>query len=171
MGWADAIVLDWQPGEVHVLHRTRADFARGQEAMWPYHAAGAAPEDEREMVLETVTATVHAVVLDIVAELVSNLEAEVGAVVVGNMRRIPLEKVLESSRLFHTAEGAVYQRAIGGALDALGVPCSRVKFDEAESHECWEAVSALGKEIGPPWRKDHKFAGVAAWVAAEAATT
>src|SRR5436190_1295734 len=80
--------------------------------------------------------------------------AAVGVVASRGVKYMSLDKILASTRSLHAAEGAVYQDALRGAAADLGLPCVTVGFPQAENHERWSEVSALGKRVGPPWKKD-----------------
>lgn len=170
MGWADAVVLapvEGGEGAMVVTDRRRLNLRPAGALAFPYHAAMEAPPEERAGVIAAGLDAAESAATDALASLGADLGFEtVGVVISRGIRHAPLEKVLASSRLFHMAEGAVYQQALRGAAANLGLPCTTVAFNDAEDHELWPAVSALGKSIGPPWRKDQKFAALAAWLAA-----
>lgn len=169
LGWADAVTLAVAGGGAEVRDRRRLELRPAGGTVFPYHAAQEAlPEDREEMIAAGLQAA-EASATDALADLLADLGFwGVGVVVSRGLRHIPLEKVLASSRLLHAAEGAIYQRALRNAAANLGVPCSVLGFNEAEGHALWPAVSVLGKQIGPPWRKDQKLAALVAWLAAGA---
>ena len=80
----------------------------------------------------------------------------------------PLEKILASHPLLHTAEGELFRDALRAACRECGLPLTVVKERELftrASERIERHVAAMGKGIGPPWRQDEKFAAVAAWLA------
>ena len=168
MGWANAVVLTGVPDEPVVVDRRDVQLRpRDGGIGFPYHAAADVPPDEREAVLAKGMRDTELRATDVLMELAADVEADAIGVVIGRgVRRIPLDRILASSQLFHTAEGEVYQLALRGAATNLGLPLSTVTFDGAQEHEAWDIVGGLRKQVGAPWQKDHKFAAVAAWVAA-----
>ena len=171
LGAADAVTLTGIPDDPIVVDRRSIDLRpKGQHGAYahPYGLAGDAAPEDRARVLQEGLEITELAATDALLHLTSELGIEAGGVVVSRdvLLRIPIDRVLASMSLYHTASGAVYQRAMRGALDNLGLPCTTVEFSVAESHQVWPLVSALGKQVGPPWRKDHKFAAVAAWLAA-----
>ena len=168
LGWANAVTLRGVPDEPVVIDRRDVDLRPEGVLAHPYGAAGDAAPEDRQRVLQEGLDACELAATDALLHLTSELEIEAGGVVVSRdvLLRIPIERVLGSASLYHTASGAVYQRALRGALDNLGLPCTTVEFGVAEGHDVWPAVAALGRQVGPPWRKDHKFAAVAAWLAA-----
>lgn len=171
MGWANVVALSGVPDQAVVVDRRDLPLRPESGIAFPYHAAADVDEDERDEVVaagrHAAAASASLALADLAAEI--GVEA-VGVVVARGVNKIPLARVLASSRLFHMAEGAVYQDAVRTAAADLGLPVTTIAFADAESHPCWETVSALGKALGPPWRKDHKFAATAAWAAALAST-
>jgi hypothetical protein len=87
----------------------------------------------------------------------------------------PLEKILASHPLLHTAEGELFREALRVASAACGLPLVEVRERElftraitelgATHEQIQRHLAAMGKSVGPPWRQDEKFAAVAAWLA------
>ena len=87
----------------------------------------------------------------------------------------PLERILTSHPLLHTAEGELFRDALRSASRECGLPLTTVKERELLTRAIAELrlpagalerhLAAMGKGIGPPWRQDQKFASVAAWLA------
>lgn len=166
MGWANSVVLTVSDIGAEVHSRDDVDLRPTGAPAQPYHAAAEMAPEERDAVLARSLEETEAAAVDALSDLLGDDVRAVGVVISPGVRHIPIERVLTSSRLLHMAEATVYQQALRGAAAALRLPCATVTFAQAEEHELWPAVAGLGKAIGPPWRKDHKFAAVAAWVAA-----
>ena len=87
----------------------------------------------------------------------------------------PIEKILASHPLLHTAEGELFREAVRRGCGECGLAVIAVKERELferlgtamglSADEAQRRVSAMGKEIGPPWRQDEKFAAAAGWIA------
>jgi hypothetical protein len=128
-----------------------------------YHAAqlmesGAARFVKRSTeVVGTHTADVIGTVLD---ELAARRVRVTGAAVVGREVELPgpLEKILASHTLLHSAEGALYRGALVDALDDHGITCTLVPRDDLGDVA---SLASFGK-VPAPWRKEHKDAALAA---------
>lgn len=171
MGWANSVVLTLDGRQAQLRSRDEVDLRPATAPAHPYHAAAEVPPDEREAVLSRSLEETEEAALEALSDLLAEGIGAVGVVISPGVRHIPMEKILASNRLLHMAEATVYQQALRTAAATLRLPCSTVTFAQAEDHELWAAVTALGKTIGPPWRKDHKFAAVAAWVAGSRAAS
>ena len=128
-----------------------------------YHAAqlmesGAARFVQRstKVVAEHTGAEIAAVLEDLTARGVTVS----GAAIVGHDVELPgpLDKILASHTLLHTAEGALYRGAIVDALDDRGVACTLVPRDQLTD---FQPLEQFGK-VPAPWRKEHKEAALAA---------
>ena len=130
----------------------------------PFHLAQGLPLDEAERLIarsedeavERATADLRRLVDD---ELRAR-ELRVAAVgVAAKAYRLPssLDAILRSHPLCHAAEGKLTNDALVAAATALGLEVT-VLTDGAIAPE----VDALGKVVGPPWRKEHKLAATVA---------
>jgi hypothetical protein len=166
LGWAHAVAVEvGEAGAPVVVSRDELRVAP-RFRIFGYHAAMDADPTEREAVIAAAGERAVEAATELLAEALADHDADVVAVVVGRgVRKIPLERVLASSQLFHTAEAEILQRGFVEAAATLGVPCRRVTFADVEAHESWAQISSLGRVVGPPWRKDHKHAATAAWIA------
>ena len=166
MGWANAVVLAAANDTVVVRSRSEVDLRPGDAPVHPYHAVARAPVDVRERLVAEAIEDAEATAIGVLGDLLADDIEAVGVVISPGVRHTSLDRILASNRLLHMAEATVYQQALRGAAAALCLPCVAVPFAQAEAHELWPVVEGLGKTIGPPWRKDHKFAAMAAWLAA-----
>jgi hypothetical protein len=79
--------------------------------------------------------------------------------------------LLSSHTLVHSAEGDLYRTVVVDAFDRHGitlepVPRSAVPARAAQAardgEDAGAIVSAIGRAAGPPWRREHKDATLAA---------
>lgn len=166
LGWALAIVVaSDRDGRPLVVARDELRFTAGDGA-FAYHAAmDAAPEERASVIASGEERAADAATELLGACLADHDASPVGVIVGRGVRRIPLDRILASSRLFHTAEAELLQDAFVEAARRLSVPCTRVPFDAAESHAQWDDIGKLAPTAGRPWRKDHKLAATAGWIA------
>ena len=169
LGWAMAVVVGADgAGGPAVLARDELRFAAADGA-FAYHAAMDAERSERDAVVAREAARAADAATNLLADACERHgAATVGLVVGRGVRRLPTERILASSQLFHTADAEVLQDGFTEAARRLSLPLVRVTFAAAEADEAWNAISALGKSAGKPWRKDEKLATTAAWAALRA---
>lgn len=165
-GSAVAVVID----DLVVVGRWELDLTQGRVPAQIWHAASevAMPQAEA-MVRQAVD-----VVTDVATREIRDLLAETGGVaalgvVVGDY---PLPEsvsaILASHALMHAAEGQLYRNALLDAATLLGQPGTAVPRRQAESRLAGDLagiIETMGKAAGPPWRKEHKLAAVAALTA------
>jgi hypothetical protein len=172
LGWALAVFVDVSGPEPIVVARgeARLDPAGG---IFPFHAAMQAEPADRDEVIAEASARALDAATDALADLLEETPlpegvdvVEVVGVVVGRgVRRIPVDRILASSQLLHTAEAEVIQVGFVESCVRLGLPVVRVPFADLESSPVWPLVDGLAAQAGRPWRKDHKHAATAAWLA------
>ena len=74
----------------------------------------------------------------------------------------PLEKILASHPLLHTAEGELFREVLLWAAKQCGLPVTGV-CEKSLDAATLQRIRSL--RIGPPWTQDQKFATVAAFIA------
>jgi len=87
----------------------------------------------------------------------------------------PLEEILESHALIHTADGELFREALADACAQCKLPLQRVKEKKllAEAtHSLGQTeptlvkqLAELGQTFDAPWTQDEKLATLAAWLA------
>ena len=170
LGWALAVYVDAAPDDPSmpfVVGRGEAHLDP-TGGIFPFHAAMDVEPAERDEVIASTSSRALDAATDALAELLDEAPSEVdviGVVVGRGVHRIPIDRILASSQLLHSAEAAVIQIGFVEAAHRLGVTVSRVLFADVESDAIWPAVDGLAGQAGRPWRKDHKQAATAAWMA------
>jgi hypothetical protein len=179
-GWGVLVAVSGGPHAIEILARRRIVTADPEMpgAIQPYHYAMnlKLPESERHLANCAAVSTRLAVAAigDLVAELNTRDFHIVGsAVLLASGRSLPpLEKILASHPLIHTAEGEFFRHTVSQACEDLQIsvtPIRQRELDERAKAAFGNAASrvlgsiaSLGKTIGPPWTKDHKTAALAA---------
>ncbi|MGA2578357.1 MAG: hypothetical protein ABSH24_20265 [Bryobacteraceae bacterium] len=189
-GWAAAVAVveagtgrgPRQGGPSAILRRRIEMADRGTPGpSQPYHAAVGLDIREAERHVAHCAARAAALATAAIRGIVEDLRrlgcrtAGCGLLLASGRPLPPLERILASHPLLHTAEGELYREALRAASRECGLPLTTLKERElleraaaglhlpAERIE--RHVAAMGKGIGPPWRQDQKFAAVAAWLA------
>lgn len=186
-GWAAAVALvqaSAAPADAPVaIVRRRIEMRERGAAgpSQPYHAAVGLEIREAERLVGDCAARAASLAATALRGIVEDLR-QLGHPVVGcgllmaSGRPLPpLERILASHPLLHSAEGELFRDALRAASRECGLPLTTVKerelFPRAAADLRLPAgrierhVAAMGKGIGPPWRQDEKFAAVAAWLA------
>jgi hypothetical protein len=89
----------------------------------------------------------------------------------------PLEKILASHALIHTADGELFREALLHASASCGLQEFTMKEKElldragqvlrVKPNELMRRVTELGRPFGAPWSQDEKFATLVAWLASK----
>ena len=164
-GWAVVVVVDRSQARPRVLHRDRIELVRDLPAN-VYHRAVELTLDEAEALVDAVRneadAAAHAAVAGLIR--VHGVTA-VGVVTGGTRLPDSLAPILASHALVHAAEGELYRDALIDAATDAGVavhltPTAALDGDDLAPAR--EHLASLGRELGPPWRREQKDAALAA---------
>jgi hypothetical protein len=179
-GWGVLVAVSGPPHAIEIPARRRIVTADPDipGAIQPYHyAMNLKPSESDEHITNCAVASTRlaaAAIADLIAELNASHYRVLGAaVLLASGRPLPpLEKILASHPLIHTAEGEFFRRTASQACEHLQIPVTAIKqrdLDERAKAAFGKGASgvqgtieSLGKTIGPPWTKDHKTAALAA---------
>lgn len=175
-GWAALVAIAGVPGKFQVLLRRRIELLpRGDSVpRFVYHkAAELRPSDAAELVSRAEAASEESA-RTAVKEVLAHLGALTIVVKAGGIpcssRPVPtdLSAVLRSHPMIHTAEGALFQRAVTSACQACGLAVISVREREVwrsvstswslKEEEMRTQVDGLRKSVGAPWGTDQKTA-------------
>jgi hypothetical protein len=179
-GWGVLVAVSGAPHAIELLARQRIVTADPEMpgTIQPYHYAMnlKLPESHKHLANCAAASTRLAVVA--IADLVTELKARhyhvVGsAVLLASGRALPpLEKILASHPLIHTAEGEFFRHTVSQACEDLQISVTAIRQRQLEERakaafgnaasRLQETIASLGRTIGPPWTKDHKTAALAA---------
>jgi hypothetical protein len=129
----------------------------------PYHAAAGLPLPKAEALLRAAIESSRGLALEALSAAIKWLGSrghEVAAcgVILGSGKALPpLEKVLGSHPLLHTAEGEMFRDVLLWAAKECRLPVTGVREKDLDPASL-ERVGSLGKLIGPPWTQDQKYA-------------
>jgi hypothetical protein len=135
-----------------------------------FHAAAElTPPDAEALVRRAVQAVDEAATREL-RDLLTELGGAAGVGIVVGDHPVPesLAAIVASHPLMHAAEGQLYRDALLDAATVLGRPAVSVPRRRAEARLAGDLagrIRTLGKDAGPPWRKEQKLAAVAALVA------
>jgi hypothetical protein len=180
-GWSTLVAVGRDRDRLRVVHRAQLKIAPAGLPAQVYHAArevdaGAAAE---------LVAAVASGAADLAGERLGAAIAALRAsghhpVAAGSPvgeASIPAElpRILASHALLHSAEGDLYCQALGQGVARHGLRMSLIPVRDLAAraaHELGlsdrslrEELAALGRELGPPWRRDEKDAALAGLLA------
>jgi hypothetical protein len=136
----------------------------------PYHAAADLPLASAESLVRKAIESSRALALDAVSTIINALQSQghdvAGCTVLrGSGNALPpLERILASHALIHTAEGGLFRDALVWAARECRIPVTCVREKDLDAGAL-KRIEPLGKGIGPPWTQDQKYATVAALIA------
>lgn len=155
----DAVTLTGKGPDLGVVDRR---VVRTRESQ-PYHEAQGVAIEEAERIIATALDESIARATQDLRALVDEL-AKAGvtvsrAGVIARDYRLPhtLAATLRSHPACHGAEGQMTRDALLAACDAVGLEVFATPLEPIEAR-----IDAVGKLIGPPWRKEQKLAATAA---------
>jgi hypothetical protein len=179
-GWGVLVAVSGAPQAIEILARRRIVTADPEMpgAIQPYHYAMNLKLPESDKHLANCAAASTRLAVAAIGDLVEELNARhfhiVGsAVLLASGRSLPpLEKILASHPLIHTAEGEFFRNTVSRACEDLQISVTAIRQRELDERakaafgnaasRVLGSIASLGKTIGPPWTKDHKTAALAA---------
>jgi hypothetical protein len=172
-----------------IVHREHVTLLEDASVREPYHAAavlvGGSVGPDAERALDEARALIASVERAAAAAAVAKIRGYVSLLgpiaavgVVGGRRPLParLPQRLASHARWHASERELYEQAIIRGATSAGLPVTTVPaagslFTHASQVlgvVLEPSLAAIGKSIGPPWKKTHKEATAAALVALKA---
>jgi hypothetical protein len=157
------------PEAPRILDRRRIVIADSElpGSKQPYHAAAGLPFARAQALIENAIESSRALALEAISASIKALttkghEVATCAVVLGSGKALPpLEKILTSHPLLHTAEGEMFREVLLWAAKECRLPVTGVPQKSLDARSL-QRIDSLGKLIGPPWTQDQKYATVAA---------
>jgi hypothetical protein len=128
----------------------------------PYHAVMTLPWPEAEVAVRPLASAIEKVATRVLAALLKEV-GDVRAIGVVGAPPKDLARIGNEHIRAHGAEGVLFRRVLEVAARRNGVACRG--FSEKELGPANDAIKALGKIAGPPWRADERAAATAAWLA------
>ena len=182
-GWTTLVAVSLEKNEPVVLHRDRVHLVKTFDFKFrqPYHTAEKLPGNQARDFVSRMAAEACQLALNALCEVEETLvksghRLSGSALILASGKTLPpLEKILASHALIHTADGELFREALcrGSAQHKLPVFVQKEKEligraveDLSISEKVLMAkVTNLGKPLGSPWSKDEKFATLVAWLA------
>jgi hypothetical protein len=155
------------PPDVRLLARTHVDLVSDDLPAQAYHAAASLPPAQAERLVQRWAEEALSSAAACFAELM--VDGRVMAVgIAAVVRPVPdLDVVLRSHPLLHLAEGQLAREVLAEAATRAGLPVHYLDPKGSHDPAAVERTVALGRIAGPPWRKEHRMAALAALAALE----
>jgi len=187
-GWAALVIVAGAVDSPRLIDRRRiviADLAIPGSKQ-PYHTAERLPFKQAERLVTHCTERSRALARQELRAAVehaqnSGLEVTGCGILLSSGRPLPdLAATLASHALIHTAEGELFRSVIADASREMNVPVTGVKERDVlarasavlgkSATELQSYLQRMGRELGPPWTEDEKYATLAAWLALAASS-
>ncbi len=182
-GWTALVALSVSKGVPRVLARQKVHLVESftYKFRQPYHTAKRLSPDEGRAFVARVQSEARRLAYRAIRDLQGSLEAQgyrlarCGLVLASGRPLPPLPQILASHALIHTADGELFRGALLHAGARCGFGSATVKEKELlneasrilrlKPDDLTRRIADLGREIGPPWSQDEKFASLIAWMA------
>ena len=182
-GWAALVGLKLTDSQPQVFARARPELVESftYKFRQPYHTAEKLPFEQASRFISGVEIEAKRLAQKAIRSMQLDLRT-VGCELthVALMRASgrplpPLDRILASHALIHTADGELFRNALMHAAEDCKLKAFAIQQRELvytgcnilgfKSEGLRVRLTALGKSIGPPWSQDEKFAALAAWLA------
>jgi hypothetical protein len=181
-GWAAVVVLGTSHANPRVLARSRIDMVdkSAPESKQPYHAVESLHLEQAAELVSRYRASAEDMAYAAVRALAAQLAARgarmtsVGVLDSAGRKGSSLASILASHSLIHAADGDHFRQALAGAAERSGLKVRRIRARDLEAEAeaglqkpaalLRDAVTGLGRQVGPPWGSDQKMAALLAWL-------
>jgi hypothetical protein len=168
-GWAALVAVAGTIDAPRVLERRRIVIADPEMpgSKQPYHAAAELSFPQGEALVARAIESSRAWAVEAMSAAIKSFRSQghevagCGIVLGSGLALPPLEKILASHAMIHTAEGEMFRDVLVWAAKECGLPVVVVREKSLDAASL-KRIDSLGKLIGPPWTKDQKYAAVAA---------
>jgi len=176
-GWAAAVTVAGSKSSPVVGHRGRIELADGAPgSRQPYHAAEKLPLAAAQALIGRCRKSTWLLARRALDEITcAHPIGGCGVLLASGLPLLELSRILASHALIHAAEGEFFRQAITEVSRERGLPVRAVKERELldicaaelklSPDKLQKRLADWGRALGPPWRKDEKYAALAAWLA------
>ena len=176
IGWAEFVTIGIQNKRPTILDRRRVELVEPGIPSAPYHHEGLElPLPEATKIIARTRKSIEDHCRRALSQAISYYKVNGIVLQESPMKQLPsvVAEVLASRRITCAADGMMYRESLVDAGTQLGLEVSRYprKSDEVTAAAqslgvARTAVAALitnfGREVGPPWHKEHQLAAASA---------
>jgi len=181
-GWAAAVVVCGPLNAPVVVERKKIQLVKTFSYTFrqPYHTAEKMERPGAAKFIRDVQTEAKGLAVSSLRSLQAQMAAgdfriTRGALLLASGRALPpLEQILVSHALIHTADGELFREGLRAACSRCDIPMEGIREKELfatastalgiQAAALKRRIAALGKSLGPPWSQDEKFAALAAWL-------
>jgi hypothetical protein len=163
--WAMLVAVCGPPESPRLLERRRIEFVGADLPAQVYHAAAGLDLDQATALIERwAQAALESAVGGVGEALAAAADCRVvGVGIVATVREVPaLATALRSHPLLHLAEGQMSREVLAEASGQAGLAVHYLPPKGPHDPVHVERAVGIGRDAGPPWRKEHKLAAAAA---------
>jgi hypothetical protein len=156
------------PESPRLLDRRWIKFVGADLPAQVFHAAAGLDLDQAAALIERwAQAALESAVRGVGQALAAAADCQVvGVGIVATVREVPaLVTALSSHPLLHLAEGQMSREALAEAAGRAGLAVHYLPPKGPHDPVHVERAVGIGRDAGPPWRKEHKLAAAAALTA------
>jgi len=182
-GWAAMVAVAVADGEPVVLARERIHLVKTFRYKFrqPYHTAKMMSAARAGAFVARVRSQARRLAARAIRSLEGRLKVEgfklahCGLLVASGRALPPMQKILASHALIHTADGELFREALVHAGRKCGLRSVKIKEKELlksasevlrmKDTEIQKRIAQIGRPFGAPWSRDEKIASLAAWLA------
>lgn len=184
-GWAALVVVGGAPRSPAVLDRRRIELIPPGGLKQPFHAAESLELKQAEKLIQRSTDEARQLARRGLRAVLEDLRKKdvtpvgCGLLLSSGRPLTTLAATLASHALIHTAEGELFREALIRASRHHHLPVTGVKERELwtraaaalpiSADALQRRIAEMGRDLGPPWSQDEKFAALVAWLALAAA--
>ena len=181
-GWAAAVVVCGPIDSPIVVDRKKVQLVKTFSYTFrqPYHTAEKMERPGAAKFIRDVQTEAKGLAVSWLRSLQAQMAAgdfriTRGALLLASGRALPpLEQILVSHALIHTADGELFRESLRAACSRCDIPVEGIREKELfatssaalgiQEAALKRRIAGLGKGLGPPWSQDEKFAALAAWL-------
>jgi hypothetical protein len=159
-GWAACVVAGGSIENPRIELRERIELL-GDAERFVFHRAEQMPLKEAEAFVKRVERLARAAATRTLKQFASGRKLAGCAIVAGAAAMPPLERIVASHPMMHTAEGLFFRDALRAGAEAAGLAVEIVPAKRLDAKD--PRLTDVGRAVGKPWNADVKLATLAAW--------
>jgi hypothetical protein len=164
-GWAAMVAATGTVNAPRILERRRVLIADPDVAgsKQPYHTAAELPFAKAERAVQNAILSSRALAAECISAAIAALQRDGHEVtacggLLGSGRTLPgLQAILATHALIHAAEGEMFRDALLTAARNSELHTVGIREKEIDG-DALTRLALVGKQIGPPWTQDQKYA-------------
>lgn len=181
-GWTAMVAISGSQTSPTVIDRRRIHLVKTFSYTYrqPYHTAERMPLADAVEFIKSSRKEASGLALSAIRSLQKDLQelgwklSACGLLLASGRPLPPLEKILASHAIIHTADGELFREALRHACAKCDLPLIALKERELlekasgtlhlKPNALQQRITTMGKSLGPPWSQDEKLSALVAWL-------